>query len=155
MLMSWIPVSERRNQQFNGIDGSKVKLLVDPTVILLSTKIDDTVFDHFDPEARSGQPFGSDNDQFRLPYLLETRPPSDFHYDAAKDKLASLDLIGDDGPQISFNIPGEMALDDQANNGRVSCQQGQLLRLAGWIDMDSRVTVSLNCENTKCILIHA
>jgi DNA mismatch repair protein MSH5 len=31
-----------------------VRVYVEPTVVLVSSKIDDTVIDKFDPEARSG-----------------------------------------------------------------------------------------------------
>ncbi|KAI4708272.1 hypothetical protein J4E89_006894 [Alternaria sp. Ai002NY15] len=117
-----------------------LRTFIEPTVILVSTKIDDKVIDRFDPEARSDCA-SSDNDQFRLPFLLEVRPPNEFSYDAAKSKLVSLRLGDENGTRVSFNIPGELAsmnhLDEEGTLG----QQGQLLRLAGWIDLDSRSTV--------------
>lgn len=115
-----------------------MKIFVNPTVILVSTKIDDAVIDRLDPDARSGESISGNNDQFRLPFLLDVRPPSEFYYDAAKTKLATLKLGEDHGTQVSFNIPGDhFGGHDEAMHG----QQGQLLRLAGWIDMESRVTV--------------
>ena len=117
-----------------------VKTFIDPTVILVSTKIDDAVIDRFDPEAKSGGSVSSSNDQFRLPFLLDVRPPSEFYYDAAKSKLMTLRLGEDDGTQIDFNVSGDHSAghdDDGAHR-----HQGRLLRLAGWIDMESRVTVS-------------
>ncbi|KAF2632157.1 hypothetical protein BU25DRAFT_487709 [Macroventuria anomochaeta] len=116
-----------------------LKTFIDPTVILVSTKIDDAVINRFDPEAKSGESVSGNNDQFRLPFLLDVRPPSEFYYDAAKNKLMILRLGEDDGTQVSFNIPGDHlgGYDDEGALG----QQGQLLRLAGWIDMESRVTV--------------
>ncbi|KAF5851469.1 hypothetical protein GGP41_004289 [Bipolaris sorokiniana] len=113
-----------------------LRIYIDPTVILVSTKIDDKVIDCFDPDAKS-----SDNDQFRLPFLLEVRPPSEFNYDSAKNKLASLHLGEDDSTHIEFNIPGELATVSHPGKGQSAGQQGQLLRLAGWIDLESRSTV--------------
>ena len=117
-----------------------MKTFIDPTVILLSTKIDDAVIDRFDPEARSGESVSGTNDQFRLPFLLDVRPPSEFYYDAAKNKLMTLRLGEDDGAKVTFSVPGEHpnSYDSDGAQG----QQGQLLRLAGWVDMESRVTVS-------------
>lgn len=124
----------------NAIDESSVKSFIDPTVILISTKADDSVIDRFDPEAKSAGSVSGSNDQFRLPFLLDVRPPSEFYYDAAKRKLMALRLGEEDGPQVSFNVPGDQlgGHDSDVGNG----QQGQLLRLSGWIDMGSRVTVS-------------
>lgn len=116
-----------------------MRIYIDPTVILVSTKIDDKVIDCFDPDAKSG-----DNDQFRLPFLLEIRPPSEFNYDCAKNKLANLRLGEDDDTHIEFNIPGELATVGHPGKGQSAGQQGQLLRLAGWIDLESRSTVLID-----------
>ncbi|KAF2182192.1 hypothetical protein K469DRAFT_636979 [Zopfia rhizophila CBS 207.26] len=119
-----------------------LKLYIDPTVILVSAKIDDAVIDKLDPEARSRGSRGGSNDQFRLPFLLEVRPSSEFNYEAAKSKLVNLKLEEDDGPQVTFIVPGDIVtaegLDD---GGGFAGQQGQLLRLSGWVDIESRVTV--------------
>ena len=117
-----------------------MKTFIDPTVILVSTKINDAVIDRFDPEARSGESVSGTNDQFRLPFLLDVRPPSEFCYDAAKSKLMILRLGEEDGAQVTFNVPGDHlgGYDAEGAPG----PQGQLLRLAGWVDMESRVTVS-------------
>jgi DNA mismatch repair protein MSH5 len=73
-----------------------------------------------------------DNDQFRLPFLLEVRPPSEFYYDA------------ENGTRVRFSVPGELAAIDHLNEESTVGQQGQLLRLAGWVDLESRSTV---CNN--------
>ncbi|EUC27440.1 hypothetical protein COCCADRAFT_9965 [Bipolaris zeicola 26-R-13] len=113
-----------------------LRIYVNPTVILVSTKTDDRVIDCLDPDAKSG-----DNDQFRLPFLLEVRPPSEFNYNSAKNKLASLHLGKDDGTHIEFNVPGELATVGHPGKDQSAGQQGQLLRLAGWIDLESHSTV--------------
>lgn len=118
-------------------------MFIEPTVILVSTKIDEKVIDTFDPEARSSESLSGDNDQFRLPFLLDVRPPSEFYYDAAKSKLANLRLGEDYGTRVRFNVPGEPAIVDHPGKESAAGQQGQLLRLAGWVDLESRSTVLL------------
>lgn len=116
-----------------------MKTFIDPTVILLSLKIDDAVINRLDPEARSDESSSGTNDQFRLPYLLDVRPPSEFYYDAAKSKLMTLRLGDEDGAQVTFNVPGDHLGGHNAESAHG--QQGQLLRFAGWVDMESRTTV--------------
>lgn len=138
-----------------------VKIFIEPTVILVSNKIDDSIIERFDPGAKNADSVSSNNDQFRLPFLLDVRPPSDFYYDAAKMKLMTLRFGKEDGPQVSFNVPGDYlgGPEGSAAHG----QQGQLLRLTGWFDMDNRVTVSVmqvkirattNLENRLGVLEH-
>ncbi|KAJ4354823.1 hypothetical protein N0V95_003508 [Ascochyta clinopodiicola] len=123
------------------------RTFIDPTVILVSTKIDDIVIDRFDPEAMSGESVNSDNDQFRLAFLLDVRPPSEFSYDAARGKLMTLRLGENDGTRVSFNVPGDHL--DGYEDGGVPGQQGQLLRLAGWIDVESRITFAFHALKIK------
>lgn len=111
------------------------------------------MIDRFDPEAKSGESISGNNDQFRLPFLLDVRPPNEFYYDAAKNKLTTLKFGEDDGTQVSFNVPGDHpgSFDDD----NVHCRQGQLLRLAGWVDVESRTTVSYptdSCCSVNCML---
>jgi hypothetical protein len=135
-------------------DYGAVKLFIDPTIILVSTKVDDSVIDRFDPDSKSGDLLSGDNDQFRLPFVLEVRPPSEFYYDAAKSKLVNLHLGEEDGTYISFSVPGEVATNVRLSNDNVAGQQGQLLRLSGWIDIESCVTVSLNNDSVLCTYSH-
>jgi DNA mismatch repair protein MSH5 len=108
-------------------------------VILTSIKVDDSVIDRFDPEAKSATSASGTNDQFRLPFLLDVRPSGEFNYDTARTKLMTLRLGEVDGPRVNFIVPGDHLAthDDVGAPG----QQNQLLRLAGWIDIESRVTV--------------
>jgi hypothetical protein len=118
-----------------------LRMYIDPTVILVSTKIDDAVIERFDPEGRSGSSVSGDNDQFRLPFLLEVRPPSEYSYDVARSKLVNLHLGEEYGTRLRFNIPGELGANEH-DEGNIAGKQGQLLRLAGWVDVDSQATVS-------------
>ncbi|QDS74512.1 hypothetical protein FKW77_007276 [Venturia effusa] len=120
-----------------------VKLHVEPTVILVSMRIDEEVMDRLDPELRHrASSVAESNDEFRLPYLLEVRPSGEFNYDSSKSKLANLRLDSDEGPRVTLTIPGDVIGADgyeirDENSGR----HEHLLRLAGWVDVESRVTV--------------
>ena len=106
----------------------------------MSTKVDDSIINCFDPDANTGGTVGEDNDPFRLPYILDVRPPTEFDYNTAKTKLVGLQLEEDNSEHVIFNVPGELlqvggSVEDGAGH------QGQLLRLAGRIDVESRTTV--------------
>lgn len=131
--------------QFGDVDVvDALRLFVNPTVVVVSTRIDDSVIDRFDPEAKTGRSASVDNDQFRLPFLLEVRPPAEFLYDAAKSKLVNLHLGDENGTRVSFSVPGELGANNHCDDENGAGQQGQLLRLAGWINVESRVTVSVS-----------
>ncbi|KAF1982980.1 hypothetical protein K402DRAFT_339387 [Aulographum hederae CBS 113979] len=119
-----------------------LKLHIEPTIVLVSTRADDTLIDRLDPEARSR---GSveDSDQFSLPFLLEVRPSSEFSYEAAKSRLVNLHMGADDGPHVAFAVPGDVLGTDVHfdEEGGFARRQGQFLRLSGWIDIESRLTV--------------
>lgn len=56
----------------------------------------------------------------------------------------NLRLGEDDGPQVTFVIPGDVVVGQDYDGGENFLgNQGRLLRLSGWVDMDSRVTVSI------------
>ena len=82
-------------------------------------------------------------------YILDSRPSSEFYYENAKNKLVNLELSADEAPNIVFTTPGD-ELTGKGTLGQVDLaglgRQGRLMRLAGWIDLDSRLTVwSLLC----------
>jgi hypothetical protein len=90
--------------------------------------------------------------QFRLPYLLEVRPSSEFAYESAKNKLVSLKLGSDTGPQVTFVVPGDVVAFDDADDIGFEGRHCHLLRLAAWIDVESKITVCLaelmlNCSH--------
>jgi DNA mismatch repair protein MSH5 len=78
-------------------------------------------------------------------YVLDSRPSPEFQFEAAKNRLVNLDLASDHGPQIAFTTPSDELVGhgaygqdhDEPTEGR----QGKLIRLSGWIDLDSRLTV--------------
>ena len=127
-------------------DRDTVKTFVDPTVVLVSSKCDDEVFGRLDPEMRNPRASvdGRSGDQTRLPYLLESRPSTEFGYDAARNKLVNLRIGQPGGPNVTFVGPGDIvAHEDNPTGGDTGFagRQGQLLRLSGWINMESRLTV--------------
>ena len=109
-----------------------VRVYIDPTIVLFSTKIDDAVIESLESLAE---------DRFSLPFLMEVRPPGEFSFDAAKGKLATLRFENDDVPQVNFIVPGDLNLLGEESLKSAPGQQGRLLRLAGLIDLESRLTV--------------
>lgn len=82
-------------------------------------------------------------------YVLDSRPSAEFQYEAAKGKLVNLapSFEDDQDHKMQFCVPGDdlhgnsdhiQDYDDKKTKGH----QGRLLRLAGSIDLESRVSVS-------------
>lgn len=123
-----------------------MKTFVDPTVILVSSKCDEQVIDRLDPEGRDDRASldGRSTDQTRLPYLLECRPNAEFGYDSARNKLVNLRIGQQGGPRVTFVVPGDVVTEQEDHDDRDAGfvgRQGQLLRLAGWINVESHITV--------------
>ncbi|KAI7088979.1 hypothetical protein KC356_g2889 [Hortaea werneckii] len=123
-----------------------LKLFVDPTVVLVSTKCSEDVLDRLDPEMRDQRASvdGRSTDQTHLPYLLECRPGAEFGYDAAMNKLVNLRIGQQGGPRVTFVVPGDVVTEQEDcndPNAEFIGRQGQLLRLSGWINTESRATV--------------
>ncbi len=76
--------------------------------------------------------------------MLEYRPSPEFNYEAGKNKLISLRLFADGGPEVSFVTPGMDDSYDEYGHGNeigYTGRQGKLLRLSTWIDVESRLSV--------------
>lgn len=136
-----------------------LKIHAQPTVILISTRSDEKLEEHLSREAR-GIDRGDEASEY-LPlriysrltsmqddvfgsYILDSRPSSEFNYENAKNKLVNLELSVDETPNIIFTTPGD-DLTGKAGEGQIALaglgRQGRLMRLAGWIDLESRLTV--------------
>lgn len=78
-------------------------------------------------------------------YVLDSRPSPEFNFEAAKNKLINLDLAFNHSPQMVFSTPGDNVIGNTAfGQDHVESEvgrHGKLMRLAGWIDLDSRLTV--------------
>ena len=72
------------------------------------------------------------------------RPSPEFGYESGKNKLINLRIGSDVGPRVTFITPDDVdAYNDYGGGGEADFvgRQGQLLRLSGWIDVESRLTV--------------
>ncbi|QSZ29053.1 hypothetical protein DSL72_003563 [Monilinia vaccinii-corymbosi] len=119
-----------------------LKIHVQPTVILISTRCEETLEDHLQKDAK-GIDRGDANEIFGS-YVLDSRPAAEFYYEAAKNKLASLDIEGARGAGMVLATPGDDFTGDR-NHDQAELsgagRQGRLIRLAGWIDLDSRLSI--------------
>lgn len=79
-----------------------------------------------------------------MPSLCTPRPSSEFTFESAKNKLINLKLGDAGGPRVTFVVPGDVVAnhdDMAADEDDSTSRQGALLRLAGWINVESRLTV--------------
>lgn len=83
-------------------------------------------------------------DQFRLPYIIDTRPSPEFNYEAGKRKLIDIRNLRQKRPLAEFLVPGDDASYEEYGDGYetgFTRHQGKLLRLSGRIDLESQVSV--------------
>ncbi|KAG0649696.1 hypothetical protein D0Z07_3763 [Hyphodiscus hymeniophilus] len=113
-----------------------LKLHVQPTVVLISTRCEESLEEHLGKDARGIDRGGDENDILGS-YILNAQPSGEFNYEAAKTKLVDLKMGADNASNTMFTTPEDNLIGEQQGMGR----QGRLMRLAGWIDLDSRLTV--------------
>ncbi|KAF7193999.1 MutS protein-like 5 [Pseudocercospora fuligena] len=125
-----------------------LKLFIDPTMILTSTKCNEETISRLDPEMRDAHLRAASvdgrSDQTGLPYLLECRPNAEFGYDSARNKLVNLRIGQTGGPSVTYTVPGDVMTHDddrQSSDSGFHGGQASLLRLSGWINLESRLTV--------------
>lgn len=83
-------------------------------------------------------------EELPLPYQLDVRPSQEFSYEAAKIKLAHLDLTVASTDGTSFLVPGDASTyEDEQDHENFGCtnRQGRLLRLSSRIDLENRVAI--------------
>ncbi|MCJ1405214.1 MutS protein msh5 [Xylographa trunciseda] len=121
-----------------------LKLYIKPTVVLISSRIDERVHDLFDPAHTTSSSVHHEENQFSLPYILDLRPSTEFQYEAGKRKLVDFQSVREDYSGASLLVPG----DDGAYAGRgenyeagYTSRQGKLLRLSGRLDLESQLSV--------------
>jgi DNA mismatch repair protein MSH5 len=140
-----------------------LKIHAQPTVILISSRAEETLEDHLSKEARERSRSDEESksskpnprftrgltcsvDDIFGSYVLESRISNDFSYEAAKNKLANLDILGVHSPEVQFATPGDHLGGNLTQIYR-SCdvsgagRQARLMRLAGCIDLQSHVAV--------------
>ena len=136
-----------------------VKLYIEPTVVIVSMRVDESVEAYFDPHASNrglvnnagehsrhkiASPYNIIGDEIGLGYTLELRPSPEFNYEAGKDKLTKLPIFSDYEPEISFTTPGDNEIHDEPGNGYnvgSTGWKGRLMRLSICVDMESRLTI--------------
>lgn len=115
--------------------------------MLVSTKCNEDLINQLDPDPaqdRDSAPIQRNRDTTRLPYLLECRPNAEFGYDSSRKRLIGLNIGQRDGPRVTFVVPGDIVPQTgsrTADDFELPDRQGQLLRLSGWINLESRLTV--------------
>ncbi|KAL8972895.1 MAG: hypothetical protein Q9183_000284 [Haloplaca sp. 2 TL-2023] len=115
-----------------------------PTVLLLSTRIDEDVSTLLEHAARGEDTETGYTESFTNPYLLEVRPSPEFGYEAGKFKLGNLRFDGDTASQVAFITPSDAESYQEyvsSNEPGYTGIQGKLLRLSSRIDLESRMTV--------------
>ncbi|EME87606.1 uncharacterized protein MYCFIDRAFT_201191 [Pseudocercospora fijiensis CIRAD86] len=139
---------ESLNEVAMAVNVTDLKLFIDPTVILTSTKCNAETISRLDPEMRDAHLRAASadgpSDQSSLPYLLECRPNAEFGYDSARNKLVNLRIGQSGGPSVTFTVPGDVMTqhdDRQSSDNGFHGGQASLLRLSGWVNMESRFTV--------------
>ncbi|QIX01697.1 hypothetical protein AMS68_007214 [Peltaster fructicola] len=121
-----------------------LRLYIDPTIVLLPASCSSEVVQCLDPNRTILAADDTRSDCTHLPYLFESRPSAEFAYESSKNKLLNLNIGRSYGPQVNFIVPG-----DEVNEQ--DSRQGQLLRLSGWIDAESRLTIGCAGALLSCI----
>ena len=60
----------------------------------------------------------------------------------------NLELSADGAPTVTFTTPGDELTGDDGYGQAVMGRQGRLMRMAGWIDVESRLTVDFHTSRT-------
>ncbi|EGE78220.2 DNA mismatch repair protein MSH5 [Blastomyces dermatitidis ATCC 18188] len=118
-----------------------LKLDVQPTLVLLSTRADQSTPNL--GQTGLGMHTADNGDQFQLPYHLDVRPVQEFNFEGAKLKLASLPL-STSRSETRFLVPGDtfsLKQNGDENDLGFTDHQGRLLNLSGSIDMDNRISI--------------
>ena len=116
-----------------------------PTMILLSSRIDESVEAHLNP-----------SQQDHSPYVLEIRPSPEFKYDGGKQRLVDIQSKAAHSSGMELAVPGDD--DDHHKCGGPSRldpgftrRQANLLRLSASVDLDSRL--SIGCAGAVLIYL--
>lgn len=130
-----------------------LKLHAAPTLILLSSRVDEDLEAHLNKDANRVDDDGESlvHVQFSLKqtaensgfYTLDTRQASEFRYDLAVEKLIGLDIFAEQSYRTVFETPDDIDLMPEVEgNGCAVGRAARMMKLAGWVDLDSRIAVS-------------
>ena len=140
-----------------------MKVHIQPTVVIISTRVDETVETYFDPDVGNRGSMSGDGEQsatclydpridksienqFKLPYVLESRPSPEFAYNAAIKKLVKVMSAVPSTFPTGFVTPGDDDDDffenyPDGNEVGFTESRGTFLRLSAYIDTESCITV--------------
>ncbi|KAL1952661.1 hypothetical protein VTO42DRAFT_4562 [Malbranchea cinnamomea] len=117
-----------------------IKLEIEPTVVVVSTRADQVPPVH----SKNGGRNAMESDvQFQLPYHVDVRPCQEFSVEGAKVKLSSLNIHTASDDISRFLVPADSFShehEDERDLGYTECQ-ARLLRLASAVDMENRVSI--------------
>ncbi|PGH34737.1 DNA mismatch repair protein MSH5 [[Emmonsia] crescens] len=119
-----------------------LKLDVEPTLVLLSTRADQST-SNLGQNGQGIHVADNNDDQFQLPYHVDIRPVQEFSFEGAKLKLANLRL-GTSRGDTRFLVPGDtfsLNQNGDENDLGFTDHQGRLLNLSGSIDMENRTSI--------------
>ncbi|KAM5507939.1 hypothetical protein McanMca71_001210 [Microsporum canis] len=139
-----------------------LKLEIEPTVLLLSLRADQSLEDptHAGSGSRATSDIGKTyvfkeeqnvyltrnilDSHLQLPYQLDVRPTQEFGFENARTKLTSLKINSKTSETVKFLIPGINFSHDGDITGETvdfTEQQGDLLHISGLIDMENCISV--------------
>jgi DNA mismatch repair protein MSH5 len=128
----------------------QLRVYVQPTVVLLPSRIDEKVSDALDPKTNDSLDIATNSDinkssepSSHAAHILEIRPSNEFSSEGGKARLADVELPSEDG-RVRFVVPGEVDPYESYEQGLemgFTARQGKMLGLASKIDLDSEVSV--------------
>ncbi|KAI1130465.1 muts domain V-domain-containing protein [Nemania abortiva] len=122
-----------------GVDLVETLLLhVQPTTVLISTRAPEPLTQFL---SRGSQDINGGRGDLPAAYILRNLNSADFRYETGKNKLLDLHL-GIDGPQsmLYTTVVDDSVLEADNDHSRGS-RQGQLMRLATFVNLDSQLTI--------------
>ncbi|KAI0450679.1 muts domain V-domain-containing protein [Xylaria acuta] len=113
-------------------------LHVQPTTVLISARAPESLSQFL---ARGSQDVNGNRGDFPGAYILRNLNSTDFRYEAGRNRLLDLH-VGMDGPQsMLYTTVVDDAVLEADNYQNRGSRQGQLMRLATSINLDSRLTI--------------
>jgi DNA mismatch repair protein MSH5 len=132
-----------------------LKLYVEPTVILLPARIEDSIWEYLNTDQKGGELESLDEtgNYFQAPYSLEMKASKEFKFENGRSRLLGLHLGQDQIGSNHFEVPGHYNTPD--GMGDVSHDFGiqeELLRMSGTIDI--RNELSIGCVGAILAHVH-
>ncbi|EXJ86901.1 hypothetical protein A1O3_03855 [Capronia epimyces CBS 606.96] len=94
--------------------------------------------------SRPGADCRKDDDHHPLPYETEIRPPHEFSYEGALNKLINLPTLDGNEHASELFVPGEPVTFDedfQPEELGLTKRRGKLLQISSWLDLNNKVSI--------------